>query len=275
MIYNAKKIVKELFTDNEIPLLFTWYNDKCTEYSKESFLARYPEFNTEIDKDSIVDENKELSINPHSNRLDLERIPDQLVLPSQVISSFPSFSSSASTSSSILYSSSSSSSSSDQNKSNRLTSQVEEGESELFSPSCNNLLSVRKQSSIEKYIENIEKIIMRDNHSKYVKSNPLRTILVKPLISVWKSFPDYSELNTVIPFSNCFLYFYHRLSAHFIYNYYHVYYISSYFLLVFFFSLRCFILILFLFSNRQLSFFTSFLSLSSSSSSSSSSFQRF
>lgn len=29
MAYNAKKIVNDVFISNNVPLLFTWYNDKC------------------------------------------------------------------------------------------------------------------------------------------------------------------------------------------------------------------------------------------------------
>ena len=188
MIYNAKNIVKELFTDNDIPLLFTWYNDKCTEYSREKFIARYPGFLSEIDKNGSVEENKELSLNSPSNRLDLEGISDPVVLSSQILSSFDS-------SSSLSISSSSSC----QNESNRLKSQVEKGKSELSlssSTTCEN--PDPRNFNIDEYITNIERIILKENRLKFVKTNPLRTVLVKPLTSVWKSFPDYSELNTVI-----------------------------------------------------------------------------
>ena len=57
MMYNAKKIVKDIFIDNNIPLLFTWYNDKCTEYSREKFNLKYPHFNNdEIMKNEDNDE---------------------------------------------------------------------------------------------------------------------------------------------------------------------------------------------------------------------------
>jgi hypothetical protein len=42
--YNGKPIVNDLFIANDIPLLFAWYNDKCTVLSRPAFDSTYPSY---------------------------------------------------------------------------------------------------------------------------------------------------------------------------------------------------------------------------------------